>query len=230
MALCFSTLAGCTASKVPFEFTPAYVPQDDVPAPWNNVAVSVVDERSDRTVDAVLTPAVDRAVGEGLAAELRTSGLAAEATWGQHPADAPVADQLSQGIDAHLVATLQDLRWEIVNYAELQATAFAVGLFAGVIGIAIMAATETDVDGHARMAVHMTDLRSETSFSKIYSGHCEKAWPTLESDQPETKARMTVCAFELAIRGLRADLEGFAAELQTPPAHAVEVGEDNAPR
>jgi hypothetical protein len=77
-----------------------------------------------------------------------------------------------------------------------------------------MAATDTDVDGHAKIDVRLTDLVLGRSFSKTYTGHCEKEWPTFDSDQPQAKGRMVACAFELAIQGLRADLEGFAATLQ----------------
>jgi len=213
--LCATVIAGC-ATKVPFDYTPSWVPEDDIPPPWNNATVSVVDNRSDSSVDEFLTTAVDHAIGKALADELRSAGLAAEASFGTYLAEIPTVDLQQQGIDAHLVANVQELRWEIVNYPALLATTFVVGLTTGLVGTAIMSATKTDVDGHAKIDVRLTDILLGRSFSKAYAGHCEQEWPTFEADQPEARSRIVACAFGNAIRELGADLEGFAATLPPP--------------
>lgn len=212
--LCVVMVAGCTASKVPFQYSATWVPEDEVPPPWSNAAISVVDQRSDRSVDKAITSAVEDAVGEALVAEVRGSRIAQQASYGAYPPDAPVADLLRQGIDAHLVAGIQELRWEIVNHASLLALTFAVALLTGLIGAAIMSTTKTDVDGHATVDVRWTDLGSDRAFRKTYVGHCEEEWPTFEADQAPAKARMAACALQLAMRDLRADLEAFAASFR----------------
>jgi hypothetical protein len=105
VALCVLMVAGCTAAKVPFEYTPAYVPEDGLPPPWNHAVVSVVDQRGDLSVDEALTTAVDDAVGEALVAELRTAGLVSDASYGTYPAGTSSAELQKQGVDAHLVAS-----------------------------------------------------------------------------------------------------------------------------
>jgi hypothetical protein len=207
--LCAATLAGCTASRVPFHYTAAYVPADR--PLWKRATILVIDERSDKSLDEALTIAVDRAVGEALVAEARSSSIASEVSYSTYSPPTPHAQSLQQGIDVEVVARVKELRWEIVNYDALQATAFAVGLLTGLIGAAVMAATKTDVDGHATVDIQWIDLRSGRSFDRTYVGHCQREWPMLASDQAEAKAKMSACALENALRGLRTDLELFAA-------------------
>ncbi len=216
-ALCVVTVTGCSISKAPFRYKPTYIPGDEIPPPWNNAVVSVEDRRSDRSIDDFLTTAVAHAVGQGLASYLRSTGLAQTASHRIDPADWSAAELLSQGYDAQLSATIEDLRWEIENYHQLQATAFFVGLLTGIVGALIMASTETDVDGYAKIHIRLTDLLLGMSFAKTYEGHCEKEWPTFDSDQPDTRSRMVVCAFEMAIEELQNDLEAFADTLHLAP-------------
>lgn len=214
-ALCLVSLSGCTVSKAPFQYTPAYVPADEVPPPWKHASVIVVDQRSDRGLDEAVQPTIQNAVGEGLVADLRTAGFAAEASYTGQSVETPAADLLSRGIDAQLVATIQELRWEFVNYEQHQATEVAVGFIFGVAGALALATTDNKVNGHAKLDIRFTDLASALSFQKSFVGYCEKELPTHAAELPETKVRMSMCALDAAMLELRAELERFSTTL--PP-------------
>jgi hypothetical protein len=218
------TLASCSAEKAKFSYHVPWAPTDDISPKWSKAEVYVLDRRGDRGLDTALTLRTDVVVGEAIVAELAASGLVDELVLCGFWRETSRHAYLEQGVDLEVVTTLHELRWEIENYGLKHAattgvvgTAAVLGGAAGaLLATAAVAATEMDVNGHAKIDVRWADLRFDRSFQRSYAGHCETEFPTLEADGNEAKSKVTACALGAALSHFRRDVPAFAAEAESP--------------
>jgi len=127
--------------------------------------------------------------------------------------------------DLRLSANIRKLEWEIPRYNQLQAQAFMVGLFTGLVGGSIYLSTGIDVLGHSDLDVRIERTDGHLNlFNAEYSDSVTNRLKKAVCDNPKAKAEMIRLSFEKSMGRLKADLQAKPF-LQTASTNATQTAE-----
>lgn len=165
----------------------------------------VGDDRSDKTLDAILEKAPAEEVSAILAREISSlPGVGSV-----------IAGNAEPPSGSHLVVTpsVRRLAWEMVAHDRAASTRLYVGVVSGVIGPLVHGATSIDVHGHAALAVVVRAVppSDRRVLEKEYAATANARVARLKSDLPETKAEMAARALQQVIEQFKADLSSLVA-------------------
>jgi hypothetical protein len=188
-------LAGCQSPKFAYKAPP---PSLNSAGP-SILIMPLTDSRTNRDMDKVLEKGylvdVQKAIGD----ELQSMDFFSSVTVITNETALPTAD-------LKLNPTLRRLEWEIPNYGALETKAFMVGLFTGIIGGSIYAATGIDIYGHSILDVRV-DQATNTLFNFEYSDSITNHVKKAVCDTSNTKANMMVQAFQKTMGEVKTDLQ-----------------------
>jgi hypothetical protein len=189
-------LLGCQAPKFAYQASPA----KRNPAGPSILVMPITDGRTNKMMDHVLEKNYFADVQRAIADELESMGAFRQVIFMTNSAN-------EAHTELKLAPKIRKLEWEIPNYGKLQAQAFAVGLFTGVIGASIYLSTDIDVYGRSTIDVRIDPVEGdvpvlETKYSATVTNRLKKA----SCDSPKTKASMMSQAFQKTMEQMKADI------------------------
>jgi hypothetical protein len=190
--------SGCVSTKpLPYHFA------QPVPPPSNGPELAVAPTKNARpakdNMDKVLQ--LPDCLDNVLVKELEGAGVFGQV---HLSTNGIAADQYL------LEPSLVDLRWEVPDYDRKVATVFAVSLLTGGIGGIGYGATGTDVLGHAKLHVKLTDMQKrQVVLEREYQATAKDNRSKLNCDTPSTYREMAASALKQIIEDLKQDLRNL---------------------
>ncbi len=212
--LCAIAVSGCTTPQ-PFYYQHSESKQardSALPLQYRNIT----DERIDKEIDEIFENPTIEEVNKVVQQELKNFGIFSQIILPPETFPMAKADSGSNETPFIFQGTLKDLKWEILNYDDLEATAFAVGLLTGAVGGIIYGSTDIDVYGHAVMHIRIENPNpvmgvptSTRNFliDKKYVARVKETMTKFVCDIPETKAKMAGKALGDLMKQFNADLQ-----------------------
>jgi len=192
-----SLLVGCQSAK--FVYNAA--PKNLNPAGPSILVMPIADARTNKAMDKVLEKGYWTDVQRAISAELESMGRFKSVVTATNSSD-------FSPLDFKLSPTAQRLEWEIPNYGRLQANAFMVGLFTGIVGGSIYLSTGINVNGHAIFLMQMESLQSPApALHQEYSASVTNRFKKASCDVPATKSKMMSNALKNMLTQFKADVD-----------------------
>lgn len=106
-----------------------------------------------------------------------------------------------------LECSLNELTWEVPDYADKMETAAVVSVLTGAVGGLVYGSTKTDVNGQAKMRFVLSKEPGGVLLDKEYSATATERKIKFECDTPGTYREMAAKAFQKVLEQFKADLE-----------------------
>lgn len=173
----------------------------------------VCDRLADREIGEFYEESsISTAITNALKSEMESAGVFSRVqTLTGCVATPPLEALRERGIAIVVNPQMDRLQWVVPDYGQIVATTFAVSLLFGLVGGIAYGMTDTEVYGHVELHVVLLDVRSGQSVDHVYSGDAREEMDKLECDTAETRRKMVGRAFDVAMKGFRADLKAMAA-------------------
>ncbi len=204
-------LVGCV-SRLPFSYPQAAVPSDSGAGSLVGALHAVCDRRADRSIGDVYEGDVNVAVSAAMRHEMLASGAFArvEALPGCI-ASPPLEALRTQGIDVLVQPSLDELHWVQTDHEQVVATAVAIAVVAGAIGVIAYGLTDTEVYGRTEIQATIVDARDGSRETRMYSGEVRETLDKLRADSEGKRREMAASSFAAAMQAFRVDMAALAA-------------------
>jgi hypothetical protein len=174
----------------------------------------VCDRLTDREIGDFYEDTIPVAITNAVKSEMEAAGVFSRVESLAACSPIPSLEELRERKIAIVVNPQVDrLQWVVPDYAQINATAFAVSLLFGLVGGVIYGMTDTEVYGHVELRMILFDVRTGQSLDRVYSGEAREEMDKLACDTPETRRKMVGRAFNEAMKGFRGDLKAMAADV-----------------